>query len=815
MVRSVRLFSMEYDHVFTFARRWIAAAVIGALLSPGAAFASALSGSVHISVRSADGTPISTAHVILRESSHERSATTGAGGQLTIDELVPGTYSVSARAAGFTDLRDQPLAIRAGSATEVELTLARSASSLTTIGSVTANGSATVSTASAPTQSLRAQEYAARGYTRVSDMLVDALSTTVIRQGSGSAAAPRSVALRGPDPTETLVDIDGHELNNGISGDFDLSLLDPADFESVQLVYGIAPSSLLSPSTIGGAINVRTLEPTRTPHGLLRLSVGNFASTGTTFQATGTENRLGYAFSLHQANCANDVSHASVNDAQGRTILGSDVDSQTALGKVRYAFGGEGGGYGEVTIRDQSVVRDLSGALSSLVAPGTYATSPNSRLLGHNAGYGLDVELPLAFDRSTGIANTTAIVRHLTSFATQSVEGRASGSSPTYFNDRDTIADDTLELDRVFSKASLAVKFRLRSERLDTFDPSLAGAISEQSLRRYVLRESLDDAVSASPSTTVSGLAQTQRSAAIRFTYDPSARLHYTAAAYYSDFSIFGRSLDPRLGIVWTPSAATAVRASVGTTFQSPQLTELYVPARLPAPDANGRISIGNPNLKADHATEFDLGFDQLIGRTTRLAADVYRTNLRTPAQRFLPAATCAPNVPDLSCASFPINIGSAVYTGAEMRLDRTIDAHSVLHVGFGVDSTYALDAPDVVQNGSLVAREQFLGVPLTKATLAFEHRVPVGLNYHAGLVYEGRYNELNRAPFATLRAGASQTIGQVEFALSGTNLTNVYATRFTQAGRGVPYGGTDGPILTDAYALPGRAITFSLTRRF
>lgn len=802
--------------MFTFARRWLTATVMVALFSPGVASASDLPGSVHITVKSADGTPIPVAHVILRESSHVHNATTGTSGQLTMGELEPGTYSVSARAAGFTDLRDQPLAIGAGSPTEVELTLARSASSLTTIGSVTANGSATVSTASAPTQSLRAQEYAARGYTRVSDMLVDALSTTVIPQGSGSAAAPRSVALRGPDPTETLVDIDGHELNNGISGDFDLSLLDPADFESVQLVYGIAPSSLLSPSTIGGAINVRTLEPTRTPHGLFRLSAGNFASTGATFQATGTENRLGYAFSLHQANSANDVSHATVNDAQGQAFtVGSDVDSQTALGKVRYAFGGDGGGYGEVTIRDQSVVRDLSGALTSLVAPGTYASSPNSRLLGHNAGYGLDVELPLAFDRSTGIASTTAIVRHLTSYATQSVEGRASGSSPTYFNDRDTIADDTLELDRTFAKGSVAVKFRLRSERLDTFDPSLAGAITEQSLRRSVLRESLDYTTAATPSTTVSGLAQTQRSAAIRFAYDPSARLHYTAAAYYSDFSIFGRSLDPRVGIVWTPSAATAVRASLGTTFQSPQLTELSVPATLPAPDANGRISIGNPNLKADHATEFDLGFDQLIGRKTRLAADVYRTNLRTPAQRFLPAATCAPNVPDLSCASFPINIGSAVYTGAEVRLDRTIDTYSVLHVGLGVDSTYALDAPAVVQNGSLVAHEQFLGVPLMKATLAFEHRVPVGLNYHAGFVYEGRYNELNRAPFATLRAGASQTIGQVEFALSGTNLTNVYATRFTQAGQGVAYGGTDGPIATDAYALPGRAITFSLTRRF
>ena len=59
-------------------------------------------------------------------------------------------------------------------------------------------------------------------------------------------------------------------MNNGNTGDFDLSLLDPAALQAVQVVYGIAPSSLIGPNTIGGGINILTLEPTIAPHSLLR-----------------------------------------------------------------------------------------------------------------------------------------------------------------------------------------------------------------------------------------------------------------------------------------------------------------------------------------------------------------------------------------------------------------------------------------------------------------------------------------------------------------------------------------------------------------
>ena len=126
--------------------------------------------------------------------------------------------------------------------------------------------------------------------------------TPVIPFGGGSNATV-SFAIRGPDPSETLVDIDGHTVNNGNTGDFDLSLLDPADLSSIQVIYGIAPSSLIGPNTIGGAVNIVTLQPTVTPQGLVR---GFFGSYGTTGQ-DGSDNRNERAVGLRRIAASRDV----------------------------------------------------------------------------------------------------------------------------------------------------------------------------------------------------------------------------------------------------------------------------------------------------------------------------------------------------------------------------------------------------------------------------------------------------------------------------------------------------------------------------
>ncbi|MBV8601490.1 MAG: TonB-dependent receptor, partial [Candidatus Eremiobacteraeota bacterium] len=775
-----------------------------ALCLPLAAAAQTTRGTVSGTIAADDGTPVAGASITLAGDAHGFTSTANARGRFAFESIPTGTYAVSATAPGYHGLSGRTLDVRAGD-TRLDLVLARSStSSLTTIGQVRVNGAEALSASAAPSVVVDTKAYAAQGTTRVSDALLGLLSTSVVRPLGGGANLPAVIALRGPDPTETLVDVDGHAVNNGSTGDFDLSLLDPADFQSVQVVYGIAPSSLVGPNTLGGAINIRTLEPTATSHALVRGFAGSFSSFAGTLQATGTSQRLGYALSLHRVTSAGDVNGATVSDAEGAvSVVGSALGATTALAKLRYALG-NAGGFADVTFRDQAVNRDLSAGLTSYdPASGSYDSFAGSWLQAHNAGYGVDLQLPFG--------GTIATFRHLTSLVSQSVSGPAADTSPYLYNQRDLIGDDTLELTRAYAKSALSLKLALRTEHLVT--DFVSGATTEQS----IARRTFDDGQAGAQQIP---LGQVQRSLALRYTLEPTPKLHYTLAAYYSLFSTFGASLDPRAGFVWTPNADSAFRLSAGTTFQTPQLTELYVPPEFPAP-VNGYITIGNPGLRPDRATEYDLGYEHLFGgprSRTHLAFDLYQTNVRTPAATYIPPVQCtAPPPPGEipPCLSYPVNAGGAVYRGFELRVERNLAPSLALRASWGVASSFLTTIPSSVQNGSLVVGEQSLGAPLHKGTLTLEDSRAIGLAYFATLLYEGSYNELNRPPFATLRAGLTWHARGFDAGVYGTNLTNVYATKFTTLGGGVPYGGVAVPVPTDAYAIPPASITFVLSRRY
>ena len=823
----------------------IAVAVVAAFATATApASAQMGTGAVVGVVTNSEGSVIPGAVVTLSGNGVDRKAVTNEHGVFGISGVYGGTYTVRAAAKGYNPVSGRTLDVAPGGAARLTLALERSATSLTTIGQVRANGRQTVSTSSAPSVQVNSQAYADVGYTRVSDMLDNEISTTLMHPVGGSPALPTAVALRGPDPTETLVALDGHAVNGGSAGDFDLSLLDPADYAGVQLIYGISPSSLVGPNTIDGAINIQTLEPTSASHGLLRLSTGSFGSFGATLQTTGTSNKLGYAFSLHRTTTQGEVNQAVTDAATGdQQFVGSSVDGTTALGKVRYSLG-RSGAYAGFTFHDQSFDKDLSAALSSIPAPGGSPAPAGAPILvnsfagttlqAHNAAYGFDLQEPLGRLDASGIPRTTALLRWQSSLASQSVFGPGANTSPYLNNQRDLIGDGVLQIDHSLPKGLLTLQFDLRNEQLQTTFTS--GVVNDQSTLRKPFSTVADaQQASATPSSSIIDLGQTQRSAVLRYAFDPTSKLHYTLAAYYSSFSTFGSSLDPRAGFVWTPNADSALRMSVGSTFQAPQLPELYVPPVLPPP-VNGYISTGNPHLGADHATDFDVGYERFVGEgpeRTHLSVDIYRTNLRQPASTYYPVPSTNPDcnpssgsdgvarspraiVNGAPCPlSFPVNAGDGVYRGIEVRADRQVAPYTTVRAGYSVNSAYLTSVPPYIQDGTLVVGEQTLGLPLQKGIFSIDHQPPAGLQYGVGLIYQGPYNGLNQPKYALLNASLGYRLHQFELNLAGTNLTNVYNSKFTVLNGGVPYAGVDGPIPTNAYALQGRAFTLTLTRRY
>jgi outer membrane receptor protein involved in Fe transport len=423
--------------------------------------------------------------------------------------------------------------------------------------------------------------------------------------------------------------------------------------------------------------------------------------------------------------------------------------------------------------------------------------------------------LPLGAVDAAGVAPTSLLLRHSTSLVDQSVTGPGAEISPYLFNDRDMLDDESLQIVHRLGLGELTLQYDVRNEALRTnFQDGETEA------------KPLKGAVPLAPDSELDQLelGQTQRSLVLRYAYNPTQSLHFTAATGYSDLSLFGSHIDPRFGFVWTPGSRTSLRFSVGTTYQSPLLPELVVPNPLPIV-SGGYVSIGNPNLKPDHATEYDLGFDRVLfggAHQTDISADVYRVNLRTPASQLLPPLDpkCGPLTSTgdgTPCPlSYPVNAGDGVFQGIELSAQRRLGTAVTLRASYAVHSSYLSAIPAYFQEGALVQGEQTLGLPLHKGTLSLTGAPLRGLIYGASVVYEGAYNELNRPPFATLGARLGYRFRNgYEIGVAGTNLSDVYAQRFTRTGLGVPYGGSGEVIATDAYALQGRAYALTLTRRF
>ncbi|MBV9971987.1 MAG: carboxypeptidase regulatory-like domain-containing protein, partial [Candidatus Eremiobacteraeota bacterium] len=192
------------------------------------AVAQTVSGQTRVagSIVSPQGAPVSGAQLVFSRSNAVMHAISDADGAFTL-LLGTGRYRLIVSAPGFRTLAEDvsveatPLALH--------LELAPASGSLIEIGRVGVNSASTLSTSSNVTVQLNPQEAALRGVERVGDLLAEQIGVTAVRPNGGAPTLPLVVALRGPDPSETLIDIDGHEVNNSNTGDFDLSMLDPTD----------------------------------------------------------------------------------------------------------------------------------------------------------------------------------------------------------------------------------------------------------------------------------------------------------------------------------------------------------------------------------------------------------------------------------------------------------------------------------------------------------------------------------------------------------------------------------------------------------
>ncbi len=277
--------------------------------------------------------PIVGALVRLRQGEDVSSKTTTDANGLYRFTAVPGIYRVTIRARGYTDSETEGVVVLAGSTT-VNATLRQSATSaqsnLATIGRTTTSARA-LSAATTISRQVSVAAVAATGQIRLGDQIgtLPAVNFTT----SSSVGDDARIDLRGFGSDETAALLDGHPIGPlGVgSGGFNFALGAPYGLSQVDVTYGSGAQGLFGSDTIGGAVNFITLDPTAKPHYSVQQQIGGFGTLSTGFTATGTLNKLGYAFAIGRLGEYGDFyPHSSAQSARPNNVASNSVNPNGA-----------------------------------------------------------------------------------------------------------------------------------------------------------------------------------------------------------------------------------------------------------------------------------------------------------------------------------------------------------------------------------------------------------------------------------------------------------------------------------------------------
>lgn len=739
-----------------------------------------LSGSIHTPA----GEPIAGTQIVLQGNVSERAVSDAAGDfSLHAD---PGTYRLSASRRGYAPITVSPVDISSNTSLDIVLEPVDSPQ-LRTIGSVTVNGRLVRISGAIPSVTLTRSDLERTGSDRITEGLLDVPSLDVQYPHNGGSAGLATVSLRGPDPSETLLTLDGQLLNDANTGDVDISQLPVAAFSAIDVSEGLGPQDLEGSSTIGGAVNLISLQPTRTAQSTFSVSAGSFGQSEAWFNTTGTRGRLGYAFALDDQHERGYVDETDVvcsfdGSACAPQHLGSSTAQRSALANLRYSFSPNADiGVRLFALGDN---RDQSAGIAGIDAATGILEGPGAQTLGQSLR---------AYDmRGRTVLGSGELVADL-SRSDDNVDLAGAGiGNPLYdLSHADTRTNESLQWGRTFANSGFAFGGYLRQERF-----AAPGAVPDlaQSIASYFVRASLQ----------------------------PTQKLHLGAGIYASSYTTFGSNLDGRVSAVYDTDTRTSVRFSAGTGFRAPLLIERYVFANdaLPPPDNNCVIAgQGNPAEKPEHATEYEAGVSHEFAYGAVLDASLYRTNLRDPIENYYPGNTC----PALSY-SYPINVGNAVYEGAELRyVQRIPRAHVFVTAMYGLNVAYPANMPVTVSNPTsgayIVNNEQFPNIPQQQASLEadWENR---GWHAAAAGVFRGNNNPLNQPPVVFVDAAVGRKLGEhADLTLAGTNLFNAAAGRFQILNGGEPYygitpSGALGPLPTNRLTVEPAGLRLIFTVR-
>ncbi len=230
-------------------------------------------------------------------------------------------------------------------------------------------------------------------------------------------------------------------------------------------------------------------------------------------------------------------------------------------------------------------------------------------------------------------------------------------------------------------------------------------------------------------------------------------RLLATAGVRWDDNSAFGSAVSPRVTAAWRVLPSLKLRAAAGSAFRAPSLGELYYPFS------------GNPDLKPEKSTSWEIGVEQTIAEGVVAEATGFWNDIRDLIQYDPQTFTNE-------------NIGHARTRGIEVAVRTAVGGRAFLRASY----TY-LDAED------LDAREPLLRRPRHRASLTTGSGFGAGGSWSVTGLFVGARPDLSSVDFTTpvqspsyFRVDGAVTLPPVVLSLSPwARVTNLFAREYAE----------------------------------
>ncbi len=631
-------------------------------------------GSISGTVLDARRVPLGGATIDATGAGAHASTISAGDGTFTL-VLGPGLYDITVRKGGFQQAEDPSVVVTSGSATPIRVSLIEATvSDLRVIGTVTTGGAA--SSSITPVSSLGSATLVERQVPSLQEVLPEIPGVTFGARGE-TTDPYQYFTVRGAS-IETRVQIDGHPVNTGYGGRFDLSQIDPGVFGGIDVFKGAGIDGANAGESVFGTINLRTRDFTANNIGDVKFGIDQYGAQFSSYAASGNllDRRLSYVLNYNvdgivgpeHGSSGWDVLPDANRPGYGLLIfqdsLSDSVTQRSELAKLRYRFS-DTTSLSAGFVGFQGVQNPQGVSYGSSVGPISVEPSQNvGGTIEYNAPYAqklIGASVPgyiwypgtltstsqpfFEGELRTAIGNDTLLLRPYTGVITRFVDGNAEAAYPDAlygtgwtktangtYQEAFQSAYDEIEVNRLHGTTLTYLHPYGRNNFLNftydyhsqfTYDnvgyPDLAIYVAPTTARTNDL--SLSSVLTLAPKLKVA-LGD----------FETIWNLDYLQGADAASLVSSKRTAshnDPHIGLNYRPSSNFALRASAGSGVTVPYASQV---SGLPTV-SNGNSGVNtlltvNPDLNPEVTVAYGLGTDIVLPGRTKVSLDLFHDTI-------------------------------------------------------------------------------------------------------------------------------------------------------------------------------------------